>query len=527
MGEFIDAIRVNAPGNAFEAALLAMSLVAAFLAFRRVAGLPAGVLASCVALGAFIQVGHPSIPMAIAFSGALLVWNGHVHSERRAWLPFAVQLMIVLAGFLLYELARFNVVSEPGPAIRNANRVVDFERATGTFFEPGLQQWLTGPEWVTRTFNFAYSHGFLPLVAGAIIWLYFASPERYRLYRNALGLSTIFAIMLIALHPTAPPRLLPELGIVDTVKTLDHENRFANEFAAIPSLHVGWFALTGYVLALPYGRWRFWTVALLPGIAMQTAVIATGNHYWIDGVIGTVISVGPAMVMRHREPLVALPGRAGSWLARHRPGPAGARRARFTILSLGGLVLYLGAAQLLEPGFTDFWGYLFFQVGASLLLLVAGEYVFSREGGLSGLTHGIAVVCSYADVLGTDGNLYARIDEYDKVTHFMGTAAITAAAYDILRAFAARRGSTRPTVERLYLAVAIGIAVGIAWEVYEYLGDRVFHTTRTQGRWDTFHDLVSDSAGAFTLGMLLWWQERTAAAPSPAEERYLPPSSGP
>ncbi|MCO5203263.1 MAG: phosphatase PAP2 family protein [Chloroflexi bacterium] len=526
MGEFVDAIRVHTPGNAFEAVLLAAVLLIAFLAFRRVAGLATGVMAAGIGLGAFVQIGHPSIPMAIALAGLLLARSAPATGRTHSWLPFARQLAAVFAGFILYEIARFNVVAERAPAVRNATRVVDFEKALGSFFEPDLQRVLTSTGWLTHTFNAFYSHGFLAVVAGAILWLYFASPERYRLYRNALGLSTVLAIVLIAFFPTAPPRLFPALGIEDTVVQLGREHSFANEYAAIPSLHVGWLSLTGYVLALPYSRWRFWAIALLPGLAMQTTVIVTGNHYWIDGVIGTLISVGPALALRHWRPLSALPRRAQSWLASHRPGPAGARRVQLTVLTLGGLFLYLGVAQFVRPGFTDFWGYLFFQVGATVFLLVAGEFVFSREGGLSGLTHIIAIVCSFADVLGTDGNLYARIDEYDKITHFMGTAAITAGIYDILHALSIRRGSTRPAVERLYLAVAIGIAAGIAWEVYEYLGDRVFHTTRTQGRWDTFNDLVSDTLGAFTLGMLLWWQERTSAAPVPSEEAYVPPPGG-
>jgi hypothetical protein len=525
VSEFFDAFRVNAPGNAFEAALLSASLAVVLVAFRGATTGATAILVAASGLAGFIQTGHPSIPMALAVAGLLLLRHRPV--DQGAVAPFARQLGIVMAGFLAYEIARFQVVAESAPAVRNAERVVDFERAFGSFFEPRLQSLFTSTGWSTHAFNAFYSHGFLAVVAATIVWLYFASPERYRLYRNALGLSTVFAIAIIVVFPTAPPRLMPELGIDDTVVSLGREHAFANEYAAIPSLHVGWLSLTGYVLALPYRRSRFWTIGLIPGLAMQTTVIVTGNHYWVDGVIGTLISVGPALVIRHWQPLVAIPRCTASWVARHRPGPAGARRVQITVLSLGGLFLYLGLAQVLRPGFTDFWGYLFFQVGVTVLLLVAGEFAFSRQGGLSGLTHGIAIVCSYADVLGTDGNLYARIDEYDKVTHFMGTAAITAAAYDVLHALATRRRSTRPAVERLYLAVAIGIAAGIAWEVYEYLGDRVFQTTRTQGRWDTFNDLVSDSLGAFTLGMLLWWQERTAATPAPTEERYLPPPGGP
>ncbi|MBE0611491.1 MAG: phosphatase PAP2 family protein, partial [Dehalococcoidia bacterium] len=202
MGEFVEAIRVHTPGNAFEAVLLAALLLVAFLAFRRVAGLATGVLAAAVGLGAFVQIGHPSIPMAIAVAGLLLVWRVPATDRTRSWQPFARELAIVFAGFVLYEVARFNVVSAPGPAVRNADRVVGFEKAFGAFFEPDLQRIFTSTDWLTHSFNAFYSHGFLAVVAGVILWLYFASPERYRLYRNALGLSTVLAIVLIVLFPT-------------------------------------------------------------------------------------------------------------------------------------------------------------------------------------------------------------------------------------------------------------------------------------------------------------------------------------
>jgi len=336
---------VNTPGNAFEVVLLAASLLVAFLAFQRVGGPGAGILVAAVGLGAFIQIGHPSIPMAIAVAGLLLVRSAPATDPTRSWLSFARQLTVVLAGYILYEFARFNVISERAPAIRNATRVVDFEKSLGSFLEPDLQRMVNSSNWLTHSFNAFYSHGFLAVVAGTILWLYFASPERYRLYRNALGLSTVLAITIIVLYPTAPPRLLPGLGIEDTVVALGGEHSFANEFAAIPSLHVGWLSLTGYVLALPYRGRRFWAVALLPGLAMETTVIVTGNHYWVDGAVGTVLAVGPALVMHHWRSLAQMPARTATWLAAHRPGPAGSRHVRSTVLSLGGLFLYLGVAH--------------------------------------------------------------------------------------------------------------------------------------------------------------------------------------
>jgi uncharacterized membrane protein YjdF len=119
----------------------------------------------------------------------------------------------------------------------------------------------------------------------------------------------------------------------------------------------------------------------------------------------------------------------------------------------------------------------------------------------------VAAVCAYADVLGTDGNLYAMIDEYDKVTHFAGTAALTAGLYDCLRAARLRGWISLAASDRLMLTIAVGVAMGIGWEVYELMGDKVFQTARVNGRWDTANDIFSDALGAVSVALLLWAHE--------------------
>ncbi|MCL6643452.1 MAG: phosphatase PAP2 family protein [Dehalococcoidia bacterium] len=522
MRGLLDALAFHLPSHPLEGAVTLAALIVAAGAWRRVGGPAAAGLAAAGAAGAFVQVGHPAIPLAIAGVGVLHARRGRRIAPR----AFARETAIVLAGFLAYEAARFQVVSEPEPAIRNARRIVDLEAAFGLFRERELQQLLAGPGPVTAAWNVIYSHALLAVVIGALLWLAVADPARYRLYRNALGISTVLAIALIAWYPVAPPRLVPGLGIDDTVVAAGDVHRFANEYAAIPSLHVGWLALTGWILALPLrGRARP-AVMLGPGLGMLLVVIVTGNHFWLDGVAGVAVTIGPALVLRRRAGIAGFLREAAAALPRI-PAAAASPRGRVTTLALGGLFLYLGAGQLLNPGFTDYWGYLFFQVGAMLALLIAGEAFLAREGGLSGLTHGIAIVCAWADVLGTDGGLYARIDEYDKLTHFLGTAAVTAAAWEVLRAAARRAGSTRPPRDRFLLAVAIGVAAGVGWEVYEYLADVVFQTGRNHGRWDTFNDLVSDTAGAMAIAGLLWRQEQRSLSaelePGP-RPRSAPPA---
>jgi len=521
MAEFIDALRLHSPGSGFEALLLAACLAAALVTFAGAAGRSAAILVTAGALGAFLQIGHISIPFAVAIVGVLLWRRRESLPRQRGGFPFARELLVVLGGFSLYEIGRFTFVGDAATAEANADRVVDFERTFGAFFEPSLQRWVTSVEPVNRVLSTFYSHGFLAVVVGAVLWLYFTDPERYRVYRNALGLSTVLAIVVIALYPVAPPRLMPNLGIEDTVVSLGAEHAFANEFAAIPSLHVGWFALTGWVLGLSLRGPARWAVALSLPVTMELTVIATGNHYWVDGVVGSIIAVAPALALQANWRRKAARALRPVAFAFSNEGPAHTR-LRASVLSLGGLFLYLGLAQQVNPGFTDFWGYLFFQVGATLLALIVGEVALSSRGGLSPLTHGIAVVVSFADVFGTDGNLYSRIDEYDKLTHFLGTAAIAAGAYDLLRAASLPRNSVRPLADRLSLAMAVAIAAGVAWEVYEYLGDVVFHTARTQGRWDTLNDVVSDTLGALAIGWLLWAQEREAGRAAERLPERLP-----
>ena len=59
----------------------------------------------------------------------------------------------------------------------------------------------------------------------------------------------------------------------------------SNEYAAMPSLHVGWALLIAIVLiAGCRTRWRW--LWLLHPVATVFVVVSTANHYWLDGVAG-------------------------------------------------------------------------------------------------------------------------------------------------------------------------------------------------------------------------------------------------
>ncbi len=128
-----------------------------------------------------------------------------------------------------------------------------------------------------------------------------------------------------------------------------------------------------------------------------------------------------------------------------------------------GLTVYLLTAQALEPGFTDFWGYLLFQAVATLGLLAAGECMLAEEGGLSWQTHFFAVVCLFADTIGTDGNCTHRSRStisshiFSSRRHYVRLAEASACSRARIRA--ARGANT------VLIAIGLGIAVASAGDV--------------------------------------------------------------
>jgi uncharacterized membrane protein YjdF len=184
----------------------------------------------------------------------------------------------------------------------------------------------------------------------------------------------------------------------------------------------------------------------------------------------------------------------------------------FAAIGLASLLLYLLIRQAIQPGFTDYWGFMVAQVAVTLVFVVAMSSVFASEGGLSWYTHLVVTGNTWADTLGTAGHLYERHVTYDKITHFLAGVALTAAAADVLRAMN-RRGWIRLVLGRqLALAVAVALLANIGWEIYEYVGDVVFQSERHRGALDTAYDFVSDLGGALVSALIIWILRAEATA---------------
>jgi hypothetical protein len=149
---------------------------------------------------------------------------------------------------------------------------------------------------VIQAFNLYYDILHFPMLIGCLIWVYARHRADYPRIRTLVVLFTA-ASLLVQLIPVAPPRLLPGTGLVDTafkygqsVYTWGHGALEADQYSAMPSVHVGWALIVAIaVITVSRSRWR-WLAALYP--AMTTlVVVVTANHFWFDGLAAAILVV--------------------------------------------------------------------------------------------------------------------------------------------------------------------------------------------------------------------------------------------
>lgn len=185
-------------------------------------------------------------------------------------------------------------------------------------------------------------------------------------------------------------------------------------------------------------------------------------------------------------------------------------RARRSVVALVAVLAYLLLGQLLTPGFTAYWGYHVVQAAIVLVVVLSLGVVFHDEGGLAWQTHLIIVTTVVGDTVGTANDYYHSFESYDKLVHFASGAAFAVTVYDVLTALHLRGVLRLSPAYRLLVSIAASFTVaGLAWEIYEALGDVVFSTDRVQSRMDTIHDLMSNICGAVLAGSVLWTRDTT------------------
>ena len=216
-------------------------------------------------------------------------------SARVRVLPEAAR---VVGLWVVYNAGRFLAAHHTGRAYAHAAAVWHLERQLRLPDEVTGQRLLLAHGLVAvRLADDYYRWIHLPLTILVLAGFFRFRPASYLWMRTAMTYATAAALVIHIAYPVAPPRMLPRLGFVDTGLRFGQSaygpqghDHLANEFAAMPSLHVGWAVLLAVVVIVTFRTpWR-WLAAVHPVVTVLVVVV-TANHFWLDGLAGTALAL--------------------------------------------------------------------------------------------------------------------------------------------------------------------------------------------------------------------------------------------
>jgi membrane-associated phospholipid phosphatase len=215
-----------------------------------------------------------------------------------------LQLGIWFGFVFAYQIVRGLADRSPAEAFENGRIVMDIERALHTLVEPDLQRVVVETGFFLDALNWTYWLSQFAVVGLALLWIYIFRHDAFAHVRNWVITANVLGLIGYVLLPTAPPRMFPEEGFVDTLalsSSLNHGSSLvelaSNPFAAMPSLHAADALIVGFALAsLVRPRWLkvLWT--LWPSW-VWFSVMATGNHYWLDIAAGVGVAALAATLL--------------------------------------------------------------------------------------------------------------------------------------------------------------------------------------------------------------------------------------
>ncbi|MEV0743235.1 phosphatase PAP2 family protein [Streptomyces sp. NPDC050549] len=251
-------------------------------------------------------------------------------TAHRDHLRWRTELPLLAVVYALYSGVRLLVRGEVGDAVRNGVDILHSEQLVHLDPEHWLNRLFANHALLGIPADFAYASLHYIVTPAVLIWLWRRHPAHYRAARTWLMISTLIGLVGFTVLPTAPPRLLHGgHGFIDTMAQYSSYGwwgtdasapqglgHLTNQYAAMPSLHVGWSLWCGLVLFRRGRHWLIRTLGIAYPVVTTLVVLGTANHYLLDTVAGVmVMGVGFVLAKPVLRTVDALPVR----------GPAGER----------------------------------------------------------------------------------------------------------------------------------------------------------------------------------------------------------
>ncbi|MDQ1737599.1 MAG: hypothetical protein QOH56_3850 [Pseudonocardiales bacterium] len=206
------------------------------------------------------------------------------------------ELVIVLVLLKVYDLIRGQAEVRRGAAIEHGEQLMRLESHLNMQIEPAVNRWVTSHHDLSVVASYWYQYAHISVTLSMLAWCWWRRPASYRSARNSLVVINAAALAVFFLFPVAPPRLLPGYGFIDAVANAgfgaSHGGPVtADQYGALPSLHIGWAvwtALVGYRLVRSRRVGMLWLTYPLITCAV---IVVTGNHYLLDAVAGGALAL--------------------------------------------------------------------------------------------------------------------------------------------------------------------------------------------------------------------------------------------
>ncbi|WP_369214758.1 phosphatase PAP2 family protein [Streptomyces flavofungini] len=235
-------------------------------------------------------------------------YGGDLSGQRLRWWT---ELPLIVLVYALYSAGRLIVRGDVASAVDHGIGILRAEQFLRLNAESPLNRLFTAHAWIGVPADFWYASLHYLVTPAVLIWLFRSRAVHYRAARAWLMISTMIGLVGFTLLPTCPPRLLsPDHGFVDTMAQYSAWGWWGgeasaprglggmtNQYAAMPSLHVGWALWCG-VMLWRHGRSPLTRVAAIAYPLITTLVVmGTANHYFLDAVAGAaVMGVGLLLV---------------------------------------------------------------------------------------------------------------------------------------------------------------------------------------------------------------------------------------
>jgi hypothetical protein len=257
----------------------------------------------------------------------------------RGWAWTAIrglrEVILVVSVYSLYDVSRFLVKGDHDGAVKHGLSMLRFERHLHIDPEHYLDKLFSAHLLLALPADYMYATLHYVVTPIVLIWLWRSHSASYSRARSVLLIATVFGLVGFSLLPVAPPRLLH--GFIDTMAKEAHYGWWGkdasaprgfggdtNQYAALPSLHVGWALWSGWQL-IRYASRRW--VQILGGlypIVISVVVVGTANHYLVDVFAGVAVLIIAWLFVRLLSSLEWLPWRRTTFSpsSNSPPGPA-------------------------------------------------------------------------------------------------------------------------------------------------------------------------------------------------------------